>query len=439
VGGYTYRFRVRAKYNVTDYTAWSNEQWVTVTPLAPTMVAPAAFSATTSQLTPSWNNVNGDTGYRLYWKTRSGAACSDDSWNGPIVLGMPTTSYNHSGLPSGTFHCYKILAIGPAGPPATPDSPYSNIVSQMTKPVAPGTITFSNIGTAALTLSWPQVTGNSGYQIDRSLDSVSWSNNVATVGQDVTTYTNSGLSPGTLYYYRVSAASAGGFSATSAVQSVTTTPAGPSVTTAVVSASRIDISWPLVSGATNYKIELKPAGGSYSEISNLAIAFSQNYCGYSYPTVACPNPSPLTASYQNQGLVENTGYCFQVRSWNSTGGDSAYSAEKCATTLPLADQTLTATPQGSFKIRLDWTEKVCTPTPCDPPQGYEIERMVRDGNWVKIATVGPATTTFIDRIAIDPIRMYRYRVRSYNGSLRSPYSEATTYTPPYTQGDNVGP
>lgn len=439
VGGYTYRFRVRAKYNDTDYTAWSSEQWVTVTPLAPTMVAPAAASATTSQLTPSWNNVNGDTGYRLYWKIRSGAACSDDSWNGPIVLGMPTTSYNHSGLPSGTFHCYKILAIGPAGPPATPDSPYSNIVSQMTKPVAPGTITFSNIGTAALTLSWPQVTGNSGYQIDRSLDNVSWSNNVATVGQDVTTYTNSGLSPGTLYYYRVSAASTGGFSVTSAVQSVTTTPAGPSVTTAVVSASRIDISWPLVSGATNYKIELKPAGGSYSEISNLAIAFSQNYCGYSYPTVACPNPSPLTASYQNQGLVENTGYCFQVRAWNSTGGDSAYSAEQCATTLPLADQTLTATPQGSFKIRLDWTEKVCTPTPCDPPQGYEIERMVRDGNWVKIATVGPTTTTFIDRIAIDPIRMYRYRVRSFNGPLRSPYAEATTYTPPYTQGDNVGP
>jgi hypothetical protein len=439
VGGYTYRFRVRAKYNDTDYTAWSNEQWITVTPPAPALVAPTVASTTSSVLIPTWNNVNGDIGYRLYWKLRSGSSCSDDSWNGPITLAATATSYAHTGLSSGTFYCYKTVAIGPAGPPATPDSPYSTIVSQTTKPAAPGTITFSAIGTTTLTLSWPQVTGNSGYQVDRSPDSVSWSTNVATVGQDVTTFTDTGLAPGTLYYYRVSAASAGGFSATSAVQSTTTTPAAPTITAAAVSASRIDLSWPLVSGATTYRIEMKPAGGSYGEISTLATGYSQNYCGYGYPTVACPTPAPVVATYQNQGLTGNTTYCFQVRAWNSTGGNSAYSAEKCATTLPLATQTLTATPQGSFKIRLDWTEQVCTPVSCAPPQGYEVERLVRDGNWVKIATVGPATTTFTDRIAIDPIRQYRYRVRSYSGSLRSPYAEAVTYTPPYTQGDNVAP
>jgi hypothetical protein len=439
VGGYTYRFRVRAKYNGSDYTAWSNEQWLTVTPPAPTMVAPAAASATTSQLTPTWNNVNGDVGYKLYWKARSGSSCSDDSWNGPFSLAATATSYAHGSLASGTFYCYKTVAIGPSGPPATPNSPYSNIVSQTTKPAAPGTITFSAIGPTSLTLSWPQVTGNSGYQIDRSLDNVSWSTNVATVGQDVTSYTNSGLAPGTLYYYRVSAASAAGFSAASAVQSTTTTPAIPVVTVAAVSASRIDLSWPLVSGATSYKIEMRPEGGSYSEVSNLAAAFSQSYCGSSYPTVACPTPSPVVTGYQSQGLAGNSSYCFQVRAWNSTGGNSGYSTEQCATTLPLAAQTLTATPQGSFRIRLDWTEQVCTPAPCAPPEGYEIERLVRDGNWVRIATVGPATTTFTDRIAIDPIRQYRYRVRSFTGTLRSPYGEAVTYTPPYAPGDNVGP
>jgi hypothetical protein len=147
----------------------------------------------------------------------------------------------------------------------------------------------------------------------------------------------------------------------------------------------------------------------------------------------------VVTGYQSQGLAGNSSYCFQVRAWNSTGGNSGYSTEQCATTLPLAAQTLTATPQGSFRIRLDWTEQVCTPAPCAPPEGYEIERLVRDGNWVRIATVGPATTTFTDRIAIDPIRQYRYRVRSFTGTLRSPYGEAVTYTPPYAPGDNVGP
>ncbi len=435
-GGYTYRFRVRARYNSSDYTAWSNEQWVTVTPPAPTMVAPAAASTTTSQLTPTWNNVNGDIGYRLFWKVRSGTTCTDDSWNSPVSLGANAFSYSHGGLSPGTFYCYKIVAIGP---PPTADSPFSNIVSQMTRPAAPGTITFSNIGTSSLTLSWPQVTGNSGYQIDRSLDNVTWSNNVATVGQDVTTFTNSGLSSGTLYYYRVSAASAGGFSATSPVQSTTTTPLAPSVSAVAVSASRIDISWPLVTGAITYRVEMKPAGGVYSEISNIPVPYTQNYCGYSYPTVACPAPSAVVTSYQSSGLSENSTYCFQVRSWNSTGGNSSYSTEKCATTLPIADQTLTATPLNSFKIRLDWVEKTCTPNPCTPPEGYEVERMVRDGVWVKIGTVGPATTTFTDRLAIEPIKQYRYRVRSRTGALYSPYAETSTYTPPYTPGDNVNP
>lgn len=439
VGGYTYRFRVRAKDNNGTYTAWSNEQWVTVAPPAPTIVAPTASGATTGQLTPTWNNVNGDIGYNLYWKVRSGTTCSDDSWNGPIVLAATATGYNHSGLFSGTFYCYKMVAVGPSGPPATPDSTYSNIVSQTTKPATPGTITFSAIGPTSLTLSWPQVTGNSGYQIDRSLDNVTWNSNVATVGQDVTTYTNSGLAPGTLYYYRVSAASAGGFSGVSAVQSTTTTPATPTMTAAAVSASRIDLSWPLVSGATDYRVEMKPSSGSYSEIGSVSATYAQTYCGSNYPTVACPTPSGAPIAYQASGLSGNSTYCFHVRSWNNSGGYSAYSSEQCVPTLAIADQTLVATPLNSFKIRLDWTQKVCTPNPCDPPEGYEVERMVREGVWVKIATVDALAMTFIDRLAIEPIKQYRYRVRSFRGTSRSPYAEAVTYTPPYGEGDNVNP
>jgi hypothetical protein len=207
----------------------------------------------------------------------------------------------------------------------------------------------------------------------------------------------------------------------------------------VVSAAQIDLSWSTVLGATNYKLERKEGSGSYSEITNLVLAYTTNYCGYAYPTVGCPSPSPLVTAYHDTGLTENTTYCFQLKAWNSSGGDSVASTEKCATTLPIADQNLTATPLNAFKIRLDWTQRVCTPNPCDTPEGYEIERLVRDGNWVKIATVDSTVTTFTDRIAIDPIKQYRYRIRSFSGSVKSPYNEAVTYTPPYTPGDNVGP
>jgi len=440
LAGYTYLFRVRAKYNATDYTAWSNEQWVTVTPPAPVIAAQNTGNTTTARIVPSWNNVPGKTGYRLYWKVKTGGSCSDDNWSSPIILGVTSFSYSHNGLTPGTYYCYKVNAIGPAGPPATPDSAYSAISAQTTRPDAPGTITFSGVTASSITLSWPQVSGNSGYQIDRSLDGQTWSSNIATVGQDVTSYTNNGLAAGTLYYYRVSANSAGGSSATSAVQSTTTTPPAVSISLTSVSASRIDLAWQAVSGATLYKVDQRlAAGGSYAPLESLPHDFARSYCGYAYPTVDCPTATPVTVVYQNTGLDGNTAYCYRVTAWNSSGGDSPYSAEQCTSTLAIADQTLTATALNSFKIRLDWTAGDCGSTACTQPEGYEVERMVRDGNWVKIATVGPTTTTFTDRIAIDPIRQYRYRVRSFSGAERSPYAEAVTYTPPYSPGDNVGP
>jgi len=129
IAGYTLRLRVRNKKKAHDFTAWSAEQWVTITPPAPLMVAPTVVSTLTNQLTPTWNNVYGDNGYRLYWKVRSGASCSDDNWSGPIAQAINVATYTHNSLTPGTFYCYKIQAIGPPRPPLTPDSPSKSTVA----------------------------------------------------------------------------------------------------------------------------------------------------------------------------------------------------------------------------------------------------------------------------------------------------------------------
>lgn len=437
--GNTYRYRVRALYNASaDYTAWSNAYWVTTTPPASTMVAPTPASTTTTQLTPTWNNVAGDNGYKLYWKARSGATCTDDSWNGPIAQAMNATSYNHPGLTPGTFYCYKITANGPPGPPVTPDSAASNIVSQTTKPAAPALNALSGITVSKIDLSWPNVTGNTGYKIERKIGAGGAWGTVNTTAADATTYFNTGLTAGTLYYYRISANSAGGYSATSGEQSATTTPAATTVTAAVVSAAEIDLSWPVVYGATNYKLERKEGAGAYGEITNLPAGYSESYCGALYPTVSCPALSPTVVGYQDAGLKENTTYCYQVKAWNSTGGDSTPSAEKCVTTSAMADQNLTGDAINAFKIKLDWTPIACAPNPCDNPDSFEIERQARDGIWVKIKSVDGGTLTFTDTIGIDPNKQYNYRVRSLKGADTSPYSNtATISTTVYQTGDST--
>ncbi|OFX54463.1 MAG: hypothetical protein A2066_17320 [Bacteroidetes bacterium GWB2_41_8] len=72
------------------------------------------------------------------------------------------------------------------------------------------------------------------------------------------------------------------------------------------------------------------------------------------------------------------------------------------------------------------------------PTGYEIERQVRDGNWVLLKTVvGADTLTYTDSLAIDPGKPYRYRVRSVRGADKSSFSEAVTFAKPYVLVPNV--
>ena len=435
IAGYSYRYRVRAWYNASvDFTAWSNEYWATTIPPAPIMVTPTVASTTTVQLTPTWNNVLGDNGYKLYWKERSGANCTDGTWNGPIALGINVITYNHAGRTPGTYYCYQIIASGPSGPPVTPDSASSNVVFQTTKPAQPVLNALSGITASNIDLSWSNVTGNTGYKIERKTGVGGTYTTVITTAADITSYSNGGLAAGTQYYYRISANSAGGFSAVSSEQYATTTPVATTVTLAVISESQVDLSWPVVLGAESYKVERKEGAGAYAEVIDLPVGYSALYCGETYPTVGCPAVSPIISIYQDAGLAGNTSYCYQIKSWNSTGGNSTPSTEKCIATLAIPKQNLIATAlDGGFRIRLDWTPIECTPNPCEAPTGYEIQRLVRDGNWVPLKTiVGGETLTYTDSLAIDPGKQYRYRVRSVSGTDKSTFSEAMTYAKPYS-------
>jgi hypothetical protein len=79
-------------------------------------------------------------------------------------------------------------------------------------PTAPGTPTASSTGTSA-TITWTAPADNGGkavtsYRIQRSTDNINFSTIVASTGTTGLTYTNTGLTPGTTYYYRVAAINA---------------------------------------------------------------------------------------------------------------------------------------------------------------------------------------------------------------------------------------
>lgn len=424
--GNTYRYRVRAWYNSsTEYTGWSAEQWATAKPPTPVLTTPGAANST--QLNLSWGNVAGDNGYALYWKERSGASCTDDNWSGPIAQALNAISYPHSGLSSGTYYCYKIKATAP---PGSIDSDFSGIVSQMTFPATPAQPSLSNISASSITVGWTNVTGNNGYKIYRSPSS-NW--NIGSVGKDETMYIDNSLDSGTTYTYYVSATSPVGETSYSPSQTATTTPAIPTLTGTVISDDAIDICWPLVFGATSYKVDKT----GIPPIPDQIVTYATSYCGGPYPTVACPSLTPNVYCFHDTGLTENTTYSYRVHSANGT--DSPASNEVIKTTLDVAAQNLTAIPlDGGFTIQLNWTPVACSPTPCDNPDSFEIQRQLREGVWGSLATVSGATLTYTDNKAIDPNKDYRYRVRSIKGANISPFSaEAAVFAKQYTTGANV--
>jgi titin len=94
---------------------------------------------------------------------------------------------------------------------------------------------------------------------------------------------------------------------------------------------------------------------------------------------------------------------------------------------PNAPSNLTATDFSSSQINLSWTDNSSNET------GFSIERCTGNGcsNFAQIATVGVNTTTF-PNTGLSRNTWYRYRVRAFNGSGNSGYSNiATAKTNPH--------
>src|SRR5207302_424984 len=153
-------------------------------------------------------------------------------------------------------------------------------------------------------------------KVERSTDGTTFTQ-VATVGANVTAYSDTGLAAATQYYYRVRATNAAGDSAYSNVASATT-PA-PSATAppkigraaCTATASQINLTWLDITGnETGSKVERSTDGTTFTQVALVG--------------------ANVTA-YSDTGLAAATKYYYRVRATNAAG-DSAYSNVASGTT-----------------------------------------------------------------------------------------------------------
>jgi hypothetical protein len=236
----------------------------------------------------------------------------------------------------------------------------------------------------SITLTW---TDNS---IDETAFVVSDGAATNSTGKDATSYTWTGLAPGSYHCYQVQSGNNYGLSAPSGTMCATTptAPTAPSgVTATVVTGTSVRIDWTDTS-ANETSFEVSDGTTTYSLAAN-------------------------TTSYTWGGIALGATKCFKVRSRNAVSF-SAWAGAPCTTqpTIPIAPTTPTAAVASGTSIKVTWADKSSN------EWGFEIS------NGTTSQVVGANTTTFTWGGLANGTYMC-FRVRSYN---LAGYSAWTAYS-----------
>ena len=251
--------------------------------------------------------------------------------------------------------------------------------------VAPPAPPVNLAATVAITngsLSWSASTGATSYNLKRS--TTNGGPYTTIVSRTTTSYTNTGLAPGTTFYFVVTAVNGAGESSGSAPVAATTapTPAAPGNLTAAPGDKRVVLGWDAVPGILSY--HLKRAftnGGPYSVISNL-----------------------VSTAYTNIGMANGTTAYYVVSALNSAGeganSSQASATPQCPAQAPPASLTATLI---NGQIALNWSAvagaAVYTVYRANAPAGSFVAQAGLSGTNYNDATFGAGASLYFVRAA----------------------------------------
>lgn len=376
---------------------------------APTGLGAAAISMTRIDL--KWtDNTDTESGFTVEH------SLNGINWSVETTLVEDTTVYTDNNLSPATKHYYRVRAFD-----AETHSSWSNIASATTEeepppdpPAAPTNLSATAVDSYSIHLTWlDNASTETGFVIEHSTNGVNWSGEVS-LGANVKTYTDTGLSPSTVHYYRVRAFDAGTdlSSDWSNVAEATTDeepppnpPTAPSgLRASAASTSSIGLSW----------------NDNSSTETGFTIEHSLDKSNWSAET----NVGANVTTYVDTGLSPLSKHYYRVRAFDANTSSSWSNTNWATTPSVAAPSGLVATAIDSQNIELTWVDNSNNET------GFRIKRRVELTGYVTAGVVAANTTSFTSS-NLKANTLYIFQVYAYNADGDSIWSNiASATTPP---------
>ena len=360
-------------------------KWILIQTGIPTGLK--ATSTSYSSINVNWSIVTGASGYVIYRALSSTGAYTSMSDTTKIT-------YQSTGLTTNNTYYYKVRSYKMVGKVKV-YSGYSAIISSKPILLAPASVKVASYLYNSINVKWGSIAGASKYEVYRATSSVGLYTLVSTT--TAISYTNSGLTSNSIYYYKVRAYRLIGkvkvYSAYSSVLSAKPMPATPvAVKAASIAYNSINIRWNAVYGVSGYEV-YKATGskGSCTLVSTTA-----------------------GLSYNNTGLMTNTSYYYMVRAYRLIGTAKVYSGFSAL----VSARPIPATPVNFKSTRISSKSIKLTCSAVAGASGYEVYRATSSGGTYSLLT--RMTSSYYTNLKLTTGRTYYYKIRSYRivGSTR---------------------
>ncbi|MBN1674114.1 MAG: fibronectin type III domain-containing protein [Kiritimatiellae bacterium] len=220
-----YYYKVKA-YNANGNSPYSEMADDTTLGAAPVPDPPSnllANAVSSSRIDLTWSDESdNETGFII---DRRLSVVEPEWTTNFVTVGQDVTAYSDTGLLAESKYYYCVRAWNASGESVTSEVAYATTLAAVVPPDPPTNLTAAAVSWSCIDLAWDDMSDNeTGFKIDRrqSVAEPEWTVDIATVGANVSAYTDTGLTGATKYYYRIKACNADGNSPTTDVVYATT-------------------------------------------------------------------------------------------------------------------------------------------------------------------------------------------------------------------------